>query len=577
VADQLLTTDSPAAARLPRDGATLGALAALSLAYLRTANARVVAAVAPPTSLGLALAQSPKQSLVRGLALVLIRGEADLGAPTEALLNSLWPASLRALEERGQDKRAVAAAVAAGGGVWGVPGADENGVDSASLLFNRLASRAGAALGLAMLYAGSRHAGLVQLLHDELAASTRALLRPPAYLTAPDRLAHRRVSLTTTVNYAIALSLVLAGTGNLAALRVLRALRVHLSSVSTTTFGDHGALATAFGLLFAAGGTATVGRSAACIGPLLISLWPLYPLSAADDAALPQAVRHFTTMAFVDRLVTAEQEGHDGDDDETSQGDEADDETVAGGSAESGARGEGDGASGVVGRRCLRVPLVVTLEEGRVHRIVTPSLLPSTGGKIVSVTSASSKWIVAGTADEGRIIVRRGAGWEVEEAGLAPSWALRALPTSLAVTPAVAASLHRAGASPHPGCLEVTAAAIAALALSETPGAFPSPTTAASLRISLESLLRLGGPTVGPLSGQLAILTERAVAVLVAAEQSQSAVSTASPAVRGAAAFLGIPVPHDATWSSDEHVASSPVLPRSVALIARDCRQALQA
>lgn len=79
---------------------------------------------------------------------------------------------------------------------------------------------------------------------------------------------------------ALALSLVMAGTGDLETFRRLRTLRC---VDKETTHGNHMALAMAIGFVYLGGGRYTLGTSPEAIAALVVALFPRFPRTTGDN------------------------------------------------------------------------------------------------------------------------------------------------------------------------------------------------------------------------------------------------------------------------------------------------------
>ncbi|KPV72071.1 uncharacterized protein RHOBADRAFT_1384, partial [Rhodotorula graminis WP1] len=102
---------------------------------------------------------------------------------------------------------------------------------------------------------------------------------------------------------AVALSMVMAGTGEL---NVLRRLRVaHGMFSEGVTYGSHLATHMALGLLFLGQGKHTLGNSDAAIAALLLALYPAFPSSPTENRAHLQAYRHLWVLAVEPRYLEA--------------------------------------------------------------------------------------------------------------------------------------------------------------------------------------------------------------------------------------------------------------------------------
>lgn len=99
----------------------------------------------------------------------------------------------------------------------------------------------------------------------------------------------------------VALGMVMAGSGDLNALKLLRTIRWKTLGVS---YGTHVALNSSIGLLFLSGGKATLGRSNSAIAALITAFFPLYPLTTTDNNYHLQAARHLYVLAIENRYIS---------------------------------------------------------------------------------------------------------------------------------------------------------------------------------------------------------------------------------------------------------------------------------
>jgi anaphase-promoting complex subunit 1 len=102
---------------------------------------------------------------------------------------------------------------------------------------------------------------------------------------------------------AISLSMVLAGTGDLNALRILKILRWPCGE--EISYGSHLAYGMAIGLLCLGGGKSTLGREPSDIAALLMALYPRFPSSTSDNQYHLQAMRNLYALAVRHREVKA--------------------------------------------------------------------------------------------------------------------------------------------------------------------------------------------------------------------------------------------------------------------------------
>lgn len=102
---------------------------------------------------------------------------------------------------------------------------------------------------------------------------------------------------------AISLSMVLAGSGDLEVLRLLKVLRWRCDE--EVHYGSHMAYGTAIGLLFLGGGTCTLGREPEDIAAMLMAFYPRFPTTTADNQYHLQALRNLYAIAVKDREIRA--------------------------------------------------------------------------------------------------------------------------------------------------------------------------------------------------------------------------------------------------------------------------------
>lgn len=99
------------------------------------------------------------------------------------------------------------------------------------------------------------------------------------------------------------LALVLAGSGQVVALRLFRELRVQLMDPTGSHYGHQMSIAMSIGLLFLGGGRTALCRSNHAIAALVISLYPMYPQSTLDNVYHLQALRHLYVLATEPRYL----------------------------------------------------------------------------------------------------------------------------------------------------------------------------------------------------------------------------------------------------------------------------------
>uniref|UniRef100_A0A3Q3B1W3 Anaphase promoting complex subunit 1 n=1 Tax=Kryptolebias marmoratus TaxID=37003 RepID=A0A3Q3B1W3_KRYMA len=99
----------------------------------------------------------------------------------------------------------------------------------------------------------------------------------------------------------LAMSMVMAGTGNLKVLQLCRFF--HKRTGGEMNYGFHMAHHMALGLLFMGGGRYTLSTSNSAIAALLCALYPHFPAHSTDNRYHLQALRHLAVLAAEPRLL----------------------------------------------------------------------------------------------------------------------------------------------------------------------------------------------------------------------------------------------------------------------------------
>ncbi|XP_030754835.1 anaphase-promoting complex subunit 1 [Sitophilus oryzae] len=100
-------------------------------------------------------------------------------------------------------------------------------------------------------------------------------------------------------------SMVMAGTGNLEIMRLVRHLRRRLGASinGIVTYGSQLAIHMALGLLFLGGGRYTLSNSPSSIAALICAFYPKFPIHSNDNKYHLQAFRHLYVLAVEPRLL----------------------------------------------------------------------------------------------------------------------------------------------------------------------------------------------------------------------------------------------------------------------------------
>ena len=102
---------------------------------------------------------------------------------------------------------------------------------------------------------------------------------------------------------AISLGIVMAGSGDLDSLRLLKLIRWRCED--DTKYGTHMSIGAAIGLLFLGGGMSTLGRSNQDVAALVMAFFPRFPATASENSFHLQALRHFYALAVKRRDIRA--------------------------------------------------------------------------------------------------------------------------------------------------------------------------------------------------------------------------------------------------------------------------------
>jgi len=102
---------------------------------------------------------------------------------------------------------------------------------------------------------------------------------------------------------AISLAMIMAGTGDLKTLRLLKILRWRCDE--GVKYGSHMSFGAAIGMLFLGGGACTLGREPEDIAALIMAFFPRFPISTQDNQYHLQALRHMYSLAVKQRRIEA--------------------------------------------------------------------------------------------------------------------------------------------------------------------------------------------------------------------------------------------------------------------------------
>uniref|UniRef100_A0A8C1Q497 Anaphase-promoting complex subunit 1 n=1 Tax=Cyprinus carpio TaxID=7962 RepID=A0A8C1Q497_CYPCA len=154
---------------------------------------------------------------------------------------------------------------------------------------------AGGCLAVGFRFAGSANSDAFDCLYKFARNFMQCLTTSTATVTG-------QYNLQTCLSMVLlAVSMVMAGSGNLKVLQLCRFL--HKRTFGEMNYGFHMAHHMALGLLFLGGGRYTLSTSNSAIAALLCALYPHFPAHSTDNRYHLQALRHLAVLAAEPRLL----------------------------------------------------------------------------------------------------------------------------------------------------------------------------------------------------------------------------------------------------------------------------------
>ncbi|GJQ69220.1 putative complex, subunit [Trypoxylus dichotomus] len=158
---------------------------------------------------------------------------------------------------------------------------------------------AGACFALGLRYAGSADQDAFQTLLHYCHMFTSLTMKSIAELAG-------KPTIEACLNLiVVSVAMVMAGTGNLDIMRIVRHLRrrVGVTTSVVVTYGSHLATHMALGLLFLGGGRYTLSNTPASVAALICAFYPKFPTHSNDNRYHLQAFRHLYVLAVEPRLL----------------------------------------------------------------------------------------------------------------------------------------------------------------------------------------------------------------------------------------------------------------------------------
>ncbi|CAL4136333.1 unnamed protein product [Meganyctiphanes norvegica] len=263
--------------RVNIDVTSPGATLALGMIYFRSHNKAIAEWMVAPNTPYLLDQVRPDFLVLRTIALGLIMWDDVM--PNSKWVESHVPSTVLQHVHRG--------------GNQSTPGIDYESMHQA--YYNILA---GACMVLGLKFAGSANSEAFQVLWKYTRMFTNFTKRSVAELAG-------KSTIETCLNIILlSLSMVMAGTGDLEVLRIIRYLRSRVGPANSSVgYGSHLAIHMALGFLFLGGGRFSLSTSNMAIAALLIACFPKFPTHSNDNRYHLQALRHLYVLAAEPRLL----------------------------------------------------------------------------------------------------------------------------------------------------------------------------------------------------------------------------------------------------------------------------------
>lgn len=248
-----------------------GATLALAMIYLKTNNRSIADWLKPPDTWFLLDFIKPEFLLLRTLARCIIMWD-------EILPNAEWVKSNIPQIMRGT-----------------LPSEDIN-METMTQAQDYIT--AGACLALGLRFAGSANSDAFDCLHEFARTFMKYIMTFSGTSAVQTGFYNLQTGLSMIL---LAMSMVMAGTGNLKVLQLCRFF--HKRTGGEMNYGFHMAHHMALGLLFLGGGRYSLSTSNSAIAALLCALYPHFPAHSTDNRYHLQALRHLAVLAAEPRLL----------------------------------------------------------------------------------------------------------------------------------------------------------------------------------------------------------------------------------------------------------------------------------
>lgn len=248
-----------------------GATLALAMIYLKTNNRSIADWLKPPDTWFLLDFIKPEFLLLRTLARCIIMWDEIL--PNTEWVKSNIPQIMRGTFDPSED------------------------INMETMTQAQHYITAGACMALGLRFAGSANSDAFDCLY-EFARNFMRIMSLAGTSSVQIGFYNLQTGLSMIL---LAMSMVMAGTGNLKVLQLCRFF--HKRTGGEMNYGFHMAHHMALGLLFLGGGRYTLSTSNSAIAALLCALYPHFPAHSTDNRYHLQALRHLVVLAAEPRLL----------------------------------------------------------------------------------------------------------------------------------------------------------------------------------------------------------------------------------------------------------------------------------
>uniref|UniRef100_A0A8C4GN11 Anaphase-promoting complex subunit 1 n=1 Tax=Dicentrarchus labrax TaxID=13489 RepID=A0A8C4GN11_DICLA len=245
-----------------------GATLALAMIYLKTNNRSIADWLKPPDTWFLLDFIKPEFLLLRTLARCIIMWDEIL--PNTEWVKSNIPQIMRGTFDPSED------------------------INMETMAQAQDYITAGACMALGLRFAGSANSDAFDCLYE----FARNFMKIMSFAGTATGYYNLQTGLSMIL---LAMSMVMAGTGNLKVLQLCRFF--HKRTGGEMNYGFHMAHHMALGLLFLGGGRYTLSTSNSAIAALLCALYPHFPAHSTDNRYHLQALRHLAVLAAEPRLL----------------------------------------------------------------------------------------------------------------------------------------------------------------------------------------------------------------------------------------------------------------------------------